>query len=120
MWKDGWKLWGSKERASTGDVDREKLFSTEKKLSTLVNRESTKKGGKLSCSLLRSKLPYGPILRASLFIPAVDVGGDVLDDLRLLRVAFDGLLDLADGVDDRAVVPEMCIRDRSQTSPGRA
>ena len=51
------------------------------------------------------KISYGSILRASLFVPAVDVGSDVLDNLRLFRVAFDGLLDLTDGVDDCTVIP---------------
>ena len=45
------------------------------------------------------KISYGSILRAFLFVPAVDVGSDVLDDLRLFRVAVFFLKDFSDGFD---------------------
>ena len=45
--------------------------------------------------------------RICLFVADIDVGGDVLDDLRLLRVVFGQILDPLDGVEHGGVVPAL-------------
>ena len=96
MWRKREKPWGTKRSPSTWYVGKKRRFSTRGK------------------SFHRYALTFHKIVWKTpplLLVPAVDIGGDILDNFRLFWVCFYQSLNAVEGVEDGAVVPVELLAD---------